>query len=463
MVLRDYIFHASTRSLCPECMCSVPAKVIERNKAIYLLKRCKIHGEMEEILEEDADYYLGRMKFEKPGNKIVSQTPFEKGCPFDCGLCPDHEQHTCIGLIEITEKCNLGCPVCYAHSGKGKSLDLPTIEKMMDFYIEKEGGQGEILQISGGEPGVHEDIIKIIELARTKKFKYVMVNTNGIRLAQDEEFAKALGKFKGNFEIYLQFDSLNDDNYQAIRGRKLIDIKKKALEHLAKYEIPTTLVATVERGVNDNELGEIINFAMNTPFVRGINFQPLAFFGRLKDNHKIKERLTLTGLMHLLEQQTQGMIKVKNFVPLPCDTDRVAINYLVRTKKNEFLPVTDFLKVENYLEVIDNTLVFKAEELIDAGKENLFSGAICDCFDYFKKIKSIIPGGFSKMSLEQRMNFVNKNTFRITITSFVDAYNFEEHAMKKECVHIITPDLKRIPFSSFNILHRQKYLYVSSG
>ena len=457
MPLRDYVFIASTRSLCPECLANIPAKIIKKNGSIYLLKRCPSHGETEEILEEDAQYYLNRLQYEKPGNKICPQTNYRKGCPHDCGLCPDHEQHTCIGLIEITEKCNLGCPVCYASSGQGKSLNLETIEKMMDFYIASEGGQGEILQISGGEPTIHDDILPIIEMARSKPFKYVMLNTNGIRIAQDEEFAKALGQFKGNFEIYLQFDSLDDANYLPIRGKRMLEIKKQALENLAKYEVPVTLVATIARGINDSELGQIIHFGMNTPYVRGINFQPLAFFGRLQPSHRTKDRLTLTGILKLIEKQTNGMLTIKDFVPLPCDTDRVSISYLIRSQKGEFMPVTKILKVENYLEVIDNTLVFKADELMSAAKQNLLPTSLCNCLDFFSNLKSIIPSNLQKMSFENKLKFVTENTFRLTITSFIDAYNFEEHAMKKECVHMITPDLRRIPFSAFNTIHRHRY------
>lgn len=460
MTLREYLYIASTRSICEFCLQSVPAKIIKKGGKIFLLKHCETHGLVEDILEDDADYYLSRINFEKPGNIFEAQTEFKRGCPFDCGLCPDHEQHTCLGLIEITEKCNLGCPVCYAHSGVGKSLDLGTIEKMLDFFVESEGGEAEILQISGGEPFVHEEIFQIIKLARNKKIKFVMINTNGLKLAEDEGLARQLGEFKGNFEIYLQFDSLNDDNYLKIRGKKLTEIKKKALENLAKYEVPTTLVATMEQGVNDSEFGDLVEFAMNTPFVRGINFQPVAFFGRLREGQISNNRLTLTGAIHKIEEQTNGMVKKRQFVPLPCNTDRVSINYFVKDRDGGYQPIAGMLKVQNYLEVLDNTLIFKAEDLSASATKNLLPSGVCNCFNFIKDINKIIPKGFSNMNQEQKLNFVNQNTFRITVTSFVDVYNFEERAMKKECVHVITPDLKKIPFSSFNMIHRKRYQSV---
>ncbi|MBU1976174.1 MAG: radical SAM protein, partial [Nanoarchaeota archaeon] len=149
---RNSTYHESTTSICPQCSERVPAKIIIKNKSIFLEKYCKKHGIQEELLEEDAEYYLDRRKYDKPGTISTTQTKINKGCPFDCGLCPNHDQHTCIALIEITNNCNLKCPVCYANGGKGKFLSLNRISEMLDFYVESEGGEAEILQISGGEP-----------------------------------------------------------------------------------------------------------------------------------------------------------------------------------------------------------------------------------------------------------------------------------------------------------------------
>lgn len=203
---RDYIFHEFTTSLCPKCLKNVSAKIIFKNNKVFLKKYCKKHGEQEELLEEDIEYYKTKRNYDKPGTISKTQNKTKKGCPFDCGLCPVHDQHTCIGLIEVTNRCNLKCPTCYAKSGEGKDLSLKKISKMMDFMVKSEGGESEILQISGGEPTLHPEIIKIVELARTKKIKYVMLNTNGLRIAEEEDFVKELSKFKKRFEIYLQFD-----------------------------------------------------------------------------------------------------------------------------------------------------------------------------------------------------------------------------------------------------------------
>ena len=359
---RDYKFIEATVSICPSCLKRVDAKIIQIGEKIFLLKNCPEHGEQKELLEEDAEYFLKRNDYTKPGTISKIQTSSKKGCPFDCGLCEKHDQHTCIGLIEVTHKCDLCCPICYANSGKGNHLDLKIIEKMMDFYQDSEFNEAEILQISGGEPTTHPQILKIIEMAKEKKFKYVMLNTNGLRISQDEEFVKKLGEFRGGFEIYLQFDGFKEETYKHLRGRDLREIKKRAIANLEKYSIPITLVSTIEEGINDDEIGKIIEFGLNSETIRGINFQPLCFSGRVKGVKRDK-RITLTGVLKRIEEQTKGIILKKDFIPLPCDVDRIAVNYMYRDN-GEFTSLARHMDIKKHLLFIDNTFNFDADSII---------------------------------------------------------------------------------------------------
>jgi hypothetical protein len=430
-----------------------------KNKAVILSKYCPDHGNFQALLEENAEYYLSKYKFDKPGNIFQPQTPRMNGCPFDCGLCPDHEQHTCIGLIEITQECDLKCPVCYADGGTGSNLDLSTIEKMLDFFQTSENNQAEILQISGGEPTTHPQIIDIIKLARSKKIKYIMVNTNGIRIANDLEFVKALAVFKGEFEIYLQFDGFNPKINHYFRGQDLLETKLRAIKNLMAYEIPITLVSTIENGINDQEIGQIIDFGLKKNYIRGINFQPTAYFGRYSVLKDPMNRITISGIINRIEKQSNQMIQNRDFVPLPCNVHRVAVSYFYR-KDNSFIPVLRNLDITEYTSLVKNTLDFDAKEMfLDIGR-NLFSGNFCNCFKgikFHRAIKQILPSKLIVKSKKQRIEYVNESTFRISITSFLDKYNFETTSAKKECVHVITPDLKKIPFSTYNMLYRGNY------
>jgi len=456
---KDYYFIEATTSICDECNKRVNAKIILKNDKVFIFKRCKEHGEKEELLEQDGEYYLARKKYDKPGTKCKTQTKINRGCPFDCGLCPDHEQHTCIGLIEITNKCDLGCPLCYAHSGDGDYLSLSKIEKMMDFYIDSEYGNAEILQITGGEPTTHPQIVQILQMANKKGFKYVMLNTNGIRLAKDEEFvAKIAEIFTKGFEVYLQFDSFDAQALKKIRGKDLIKIKQQAIENLTKYNIPTTLVAVIEKGINENEIGEIVKFGLKEKIVRGINFQPVAYFGRVP-RQKTLNRTTLTSVLNDIDVQTDGMIKRDDFIPLPCDVDRVAITYLKKEKDNNWRSVMRDIEIETYLPAIKNTMSFTMEEVAKDMVKPIFkcSGS-GGCMKTMKEMSGIIDPKILLKPKSQRVKYVSENFFRITVTSFVDVYNFDIKSVKKDCVHIITPDLKKIPFSTYNMFYRKRYI-----
>ena len=451
---RDYIYYEYTNSLCNECMKVIPAKIVFKDSKVYLLKYCSKHGEQLELLEHDIEYFKNKRRFDKEGTVTKTQTPIKNGCPYDCGLCPNHDQHSCINLIEITNKCNMCCNTCYASSGKGKDLYLSIIKKMIDFGAECEGGKGEVLQISGGEPTLHKDIIEIIKYAR-EKYQYVMLNTNGIRIAEDESFVQELSEFKGAFEIYLQFDTFKDDIYEIIRGRKLVDIKKKAIENLDKYSIPVTLVMTIERDLNDQEIGKIIAYGLETKCIRGVNIQPVAYFGRNKVNIDRTNRVTLTNVIELIEKQTKKMIIKDDFVPLPCNVERVSLTYLYNTK-NGFIPITRMDNIKKYLPYVNNTFTFKLEDALTNGKDIIF-GSCCNPLKFLKDFKKFVPKDFMSWDLTSRSEYVSSNTFRISITSFVDKYNFDIKSMQKECAHIITTDFKRIPFSSYNMIYRSKY------
>ncbi len=244
-----------------------------------------------------------------------------------------------------------GLPGCYAGSGEGEHLSLGQIERMMDFYKAREGGRPEILQVSGGEPTIHPEIEAILALAKRKGFKYVMLNTNGLRLAGDRRFAEFLRSLTPGFEVYLQFDGLKDRVYQKLRGQKLLDTKLAAIANLQAAGVPITLVATISRDVNDNQIGDIVRFGMETDYVRGVNFQPVAFFGRgTHDN--VANRVTLSGIRREIERQTGGLFKREDIVPLPCDVDRVAVD--VRgAQRQRLCPITSKIHVDNYVELID--------------------------------------------------------------------------------------------------------------
>ncbi len=215
-----------TQSICPRCKRVLEAELRERDGRVVLSRSCPEHGRFEAVVYGDARRYAEIQRFNKPGeNPRSRQTETADGCPHDCGICPEHAQHTCLGIIEVNSACNLDCPICFADSGTGHqqhgfSLSLEQVESMLDAFVRAEG-EPESVQISGGEPSIHPQILEILAAAKARGIPLVMLNTNGIRLARDRDFAPALAEL--GIHVYLQFDGFEPATQAAIRGRDLTD------------------------------------------------------------------------------------------------------------------------------------------------------------------------------------------------------------------------------------------------
>src|SRR3954462_4197936 len=263
MKFRDYKFLGTTQSMCPECLTEassshragrrakfglVPAKIIDRNGRVYFRKRCPTHGVREDFVCSDVRWY-DCMEFSLPG-KIPAKFGVApgRGCPYDCGLCTEHEQHTCVGIVEITSTCNLECPMCYAASGpRGTHLSYDDCRRAIDALVLAEG-RPEVLQLAGGEPTIHPEFLDIFRYACNQPIDIVMINTNGIRLARDAAFLEAVAARKHRSEIYLQFDSFENSAYRQLRGESLVETKLQAIEALGAAGMRTILVCTVQAG-----------------------------------------------------------------------------------------------------------------------------------------------------------------------------------------------------------------------
>ena len=275
----DYVFYELTRSICPKCRRVIDAKIVLRDDKVFMVKRCPQCGTAEALIYADAEAYTSFGKFNKPGTiPLAYGTEIREGCPYDCGLCPDHQQHACLGIIEVNSTCNMNCPLCFSEARPGFNMTLEEVEQMLDDFVRTEGTP-EVVQFSGGEPTIHPQIIEFIRAAKQRDISFVMVNTNGKRIAHDDRFLEQLSDVRPS--IYFQFDGFDSETYRILRGEPdILDEKLRALDRLAEIGLNVTLVPAIERGVNEHEVGKIIEFAIKHPAVRGINFQPAFHAGR---------------------------------------------------------------------------------------------------------------------------------------------------------------------------------------
>ena len=328
--VRPYTFYDVAVTICSSCFRKLEGKIVFQDGKVFLLKRCPEHGAERVLVADDVDYYrrCREVFIKRPEMPVVYNTPVKWGCPYDCGLCTDHEQHSCLSLVEITDSCNLRCPVCYAASGPERLAHRPLalIEKMLDAVVRNEG-QPDVVQICGGEPTLHPDFFAVLELAKARPIRHLMINTNGVRIAQDEDFVKRLAASAPEFEVYLQFDSFERDPLLQLRGADLRGVRERALERLNRHELSTTFVVTLKKGLNDDEIGKIIDFALTQPCVRGVTLQPIQDAGRLENFDPATDRLTLTEVRRKILEQSP-VFRAEDVIPVPCHPD--ALRWLMR-------------------------------------------------------------------------------------------------------------------------------------
>ncbi|MDX2179676.1 MAG: radical SAM protein [Bryobacteraceae bacterium] len=448
---RPYLFYDTCVSLCTQCFRKVEGKILFEDGHVYMTKRCPIHGSERVLMADDIDYYKRcREVFLKPP-EIPNRwhTPIEFGCPYDCGLCPDHEQHSCLTLVELTDHCNLRCPVCYAGSGPHREgfRSLPEIERILDGIVESET-KPDVVQLSGGEPTLHPEFFAVLDACKRRPIQHLMVNTNGVRIATDEDFTKKLADYMPDFEIYLQFDSLQAEPLLRLRGADLRGVRQRALERLNRLGISTTLVVTVQRGLNDGELGTIVEFGLTQPCVRGVTFQPIQAAGRLDDYDPVRDRLTLTEVRRRILEQT-STFRPEDILPVPCHPETLAMAYALKTGDG-VVPLTGSIDPKVLIEGGRNTIVYEQDTALQRHLFQTFSTAHSPASwtSSLKQLLCCLPG------IEAPAGLTYANVFRVLIVQFIDAYSFETRSIKKTCVHIAQPDGRMIPFDTFNLFYR---------
>lgn len=454
---RPYQYYDSTISICSTCLRRVDAKIVFQDGCVWMLKRCPAHGAERVLLADDIAYYkLARETFIKtPEQVIAPNTPVRHGCPYDCGICPDHEQHGCTLLIEVTDNCNLRCPTCYAGSGPERQThrSLQQIERMLERAVANEG-EPSIVQISGGEPTMHPQFFEILRMAGERPIGHLMINTNGVRIANEPGFAERLAGFSPALEIYLQFDSFRAGALKTLRGADLRTMHERAIERLNEFDIHTTLVATVRRGLNDDEMGDIIDYGAQQRCVRGVTFQPVQAAGRLEgydsEHEVLRDRLTLTEIRRRILEQCP-VFAPEDLIPVPCHPDHLAMAYAFK-HAGDLVPLTGLIEPELLIESGRATIAYETEPDVRKHFLRLFS-THHSVTSQTEAMRSFLDTAADRPTENLRY----AHLFRVLIVEFIDARAFDLRSIRKTCVHIVHPDGKRvIPFDTYNLLYRDE-------
>ena len=463
----------TTRSLCPVCRQVLEAQVILRNNQVIQRKCCPEHGLFEALVFNDAELYQRLTPYNKPG--IIPQefaTQVKQGCPYDCGLCPDHKQHTCLAVIEVTNACNLDCPLCFADAGthlahSGYWLTTAQVNFMLDRLIAYEG-KPELVQFSGGEPTLHPHLLDFISLARQKGIQYVMVNTNGLRIAHDEGFVEELAKAKPH--IYLQFDGFEERTYQILRGRPdLLEVKLRALDRLLEAGLRVVLVGVIERGVNEHEVGKIVEFGLKHPAVFGVTFH-CAFHAQRYPAFDPLQRMTIPDVLRGIQDQTRQLLRTSDFVPVPCCMPECSFVTYALLDGDAVVPLPRVVDLDPYMDHIKGRTLPALDDEVALALSRLFSSSAVPGSEKLTSDVQKLAGGVSisgdghHTRTEQRcpacqdgvtlgghsLDDWSRHVFMVNIRDFADAWTFNLNTIKKCCIGFLLPDGRLIPFCVHN-------------
>ena len=481
-----------TKSLCPECGKPLDAEVYDEGGKVYIKKTCSVHGEFINTYWNDVETY-DRVRDYEPSITSVENPSVDdiSTCPSNCGLCSKHETSTVLGLIDVTNRCNLKCPVCFANAAASGRLFEPTqdeIRQMLKNLRSLKPHPTPAVQYAGGEPTVRKDIVELVKMAKDEGFTHVQIATNGLKLAMKENLAKEL-KDAGLNTVYLAFDGVTPEPYINNRGRDLLPYKLDAIENCRKAGLGIVLVPTLIKGVNDHQVGDIIKFAFDhNENIYGVNFQPVSFAGRTPSDQVEKQRITIPDFIQIIEDQTDGDVKTTDFYPpssvepiakfigaleggeptvtLNCHQHCGIATYVFREKtegsgKDKLIPINDFIDVDGLFKKLDEL----AEKLKKGGfgrKQRVLASATkaipkliySDKTPKNLDVKRIILNVFTKRSYSALGDF-SKDAMLISCMHFMDPFNFDEDRVKKCVIHYATPDGRIIPFCTYNSMYRE--------
>ena len=474
-----------TFSVCPVCLKKIKANVVEKDGKVLILKQCSEHGSFNDIYWTRADIYHNAEKVKKPSSK-----PFQDSCPYGCGInnCAHHTSKTVMAVIDVTNECDLRCPICFANAAQPSDLYRPTLENIHNMlnFLKKQNPPPLAVMFAGGEPGVRDDIVEIVKMAHDLKFM-ILLATNGIRMSKDPELVRKLKKAGLNI-VYLQFDGLTDSPYEKLRGAKLLPNKLRLVELCREHDIEIILVPTLQGDINDNEVGDMIRFAAeNVDIIRGIVFQPMSFTGRTAEYVSRKNRIDNSLLAQRIEEQTNGMIREEDLFPVSVMIPPLKVmntflakawppftptpycglwNWILVSKRGKhlFTPISRFLNFEVFMSDLKalNRLITKRK----IGKIGIYLRLLFAAFrslDWRKvqreagllnAVKTLIK--IHTDPSYDSLGYIRRRLLLIGCMAFMDPYTFDVERAHHCVIHYITPANRIIPFCIYNMFYRKQ-------
>ncbi|HTX44538.1 MAG TPA: radical SAM protein [Methanocella sp.] len=476
-----------TKSICPECLSVIDATVEKKDGRVMITKECKQHGTFSDVYFSDSRIYDKFEKYRAKGIGLENPNTEEKhGCPYDCGMCPNHKTSTLLANIDVTNRCNFSCPLCFANARKSGYVYEPTMEQirgMFQMLRDEKPVPCYAVQFAGGEPTMREELPEIIRMAKDMGFYQIMIATNGMKLARSKEYCRELRNTPLS-TIYLQFDGVTEDPYIKLRGFNALPFKLQALDNMRETGLGNVvLVPTLVRGVNSGQAADIIKFAAkNVDIVRAVNFQPVSFAGRVETEELKNGRITIPDLLGMLEEQSGGDISKDDFFTcsavapisdiMEAWTGQPQVKFTIHPhcgtgtyvfvdEKGGMLPVTRFVDVAGLMETVErisqetrgarHPKVLIGEKLVREVPKYVDLRKAPKGLNITKLMTTFVTGGDPVKVLAD----FHSRSILIGAMHFMDPYNFDLERVQSCGIHYATPDGRVIPFCTYNTLYRQ--------
>jgi hypothetical protein len=450
-----------TESLCPVCLTRIKANRVAQGDEVFLVKECEDHGSFRTVIWRGEPSMAEWQRPKDPVHPDLCYGTVEKGCPFDCGLCDAHEQLPCSVLLEVTDRCNLHCAVCFADSGHGEAED-PSLDKIAWLLERAMAAVGPSnLQLSGGEPTLRDDLPEIVEVARRIGYSFIQVNTNGLRLASDRAYGRRL-LAAGLSSVFLQFDGVDDEIYRSLRGRALLNHKLRAVKNCGEIGLGVVLVPTLVKGVNTDSVGAIVRQALLlAPTVRGIHFQPVSYFGRFPQQNGDESRFTLPELMRCLEEQTEGLVKATDFSPPGCEHAHCSFHATyVRSAEGDLRPLgagkgdsccsgnIGTGGVRRTIETVSRRWRLPSPAPFSSRLPLLEETPCCG------RSSPDVTRVEGPLDLDVFLQEVATRSLTISAMAFQDADNLDLERLRGCCISVVSGDGRLVPFCAYNLTSR---------
>ena len=453
-----------TTSLCPTCLGSVPAEVVRRGDQVVMTKQCDRHGASEVVVAHDADWYQRISSYPAAVTPPTTTRTVERGCPFDCGPCAQHEQTAMLPIVPITSACNLDCPICYTHNKNDGAYHMTEAElRAILGHIARTDPARRLINITGGEPTMHPDFARLIELCHTEGIRRITISTHGLGLLKDEALVARLAALDAR--VILSFDSFRDATNHALLGANLTDAKLRVLALLERHGVSTTLLPVVARGHNHDELGAFVDLALGRDFIRSLELHTMTFTGQGGLGFDGAARYTPDQVLADLEVQTAGRLRRTDFVPSPAAHPTCyQVTYLLRVAPDRWLPFPRFMSWDELRAMLAGMLYLEpgpaAEATLHDVIDRVWSGAteLGDDADLvLAALRGLVDTVFAPgLTDDQRLRASERWSKAIYVHAHMDETTFDTDRIRQCCVGIREPDGANVPSCAYNVLYRNR-------